>query len=311
MSERVLVTGGSGFIGSALVPALRESGREVLGLARSPSASAAVEALGATPVSGDLMAPDSLTDLSGNVDVVVHLAATPILKMGVMPKVSPFDAVRGSRVDGTRNLLRALEGPSSPRLIVAASAAAYPPGSDRHVETDALWTSNRYGALIAEWEEASRASPSPTVVLRIPPMYGPSLTGGLGAVFLPALVKGKGPKVIGNPVEAGSYMHVDDAVSAILACLEGDAKPEVYNLADDTPVTPMDFAKAASEAFGAKAPSSLPAFMVKLVVGKDLLELFQTPPALDNSHLKERLGWSPRYPDPASGWRAIAEAVGD
>jgi nucleoside-diphosphate-sugar epimerase len=311
MSDRILVTGGSGFVGSALIPALCASGREVLALARSATASATVRELGATPISGDIMDPDSLTDLPTDLDAVVHLAATPIMKMGIMPKVSPFDGVRASRVDGSRNLLGALAGSSRLRLFVAASAAAYPPGPERHSEDDALWAGNKYGALIVEWEVASRSGPFPTVLLRFPPMYGPSLTGGLGAVFLPALTKGKGPKVIGNPGDAGSYLHVDDAVSAILACLDGPPEPGVFNLADDAPVTPMGFAEAASEAFGAKSPSSLPAFMVKLVVGKDLLELFQTPPALDNSHAKDRLGWTPRYPDPAAGWRAIAEAVRD
>jgi len=309
MGDSILVTGGSGFIGSALIPMLLAGGREVLALARSATASARVRELGATVVSGDILNPDSLTDLPLDIDVVIHLAATPIMRMGVMPKVSPFDAVRASRLDGTRNLLGALAGSDRVRLFVSASAAAYPSGPEKHAEGDALWTSNPYGALIAEWETASRDGPFPTVVLRIPPLYGPSLTGGLGAVFLPALEKGKGPKVIGDPDDAGSYLHVDDAVSAIMACVEQSPEPATFNLADDAPVKPMDFARAAADAFGARAPSSLPAFMVKLVVGKDLLDLFQTPPAVDNSLIRERLGWTPRYADAASGWRAIADVM--
>jgi nucleoside-diphosphate-sugar epimerase len=308
VNGQVLVTGGSGFIGSALIGALRADGREVLALARSDASAKTVEKTGASAVRGDVLDPASLEGLPGNLDAVVHLAAVPLVRPGTPPKKSPFDLCRSSRVDGTRNLMRALEA-SPPRVVVSASAGAYPPGSDRRKEDHPLWTENRYGALVEEWERAARSDAFPVVRLRIPPAYGPSTTGGLGAVFLPSLLDGKGPKVIGNPREPGSYAHVDDVVAAILACIDGVEAPAVYNVCDDTPVTPREFAAAASDAFGAGKPSSVPAFLVKLVLGKDLLGLFQTPPPADNGRLKADLGWAPAHPSPADGWRAIAREL--
>ena len=73
-------------------------------------------------------------------------------------------------------------------MVISASAGAYPPGPERHGESDALWVENRYGALIGEWESVARSDAFPVVRLRIPPVYGPSVTGGLGAVFLPGLL---------------------------------------------------------------------------------------------------------------------------
>jgi nucleoside-diphosphate-sugar epimerase len=309
MSDRVLITGASGFVGGAVARELVERGCEVLALARSDASAERVESSGATVVRGDVTDPASLGSLPADLDVVVHLAATPILRPGTPPRRSAFEAVRSSRIEGTRNLVRAVERAAAPRLLVSASAAAYPAGTEKHDEASPLWTDNAYGSFIPEWEAAAESDSFPSVRLRIPPLYGPTDEGGLGAVFLPALRKGKGPKVIGNPELPGSYLHLADAVRAIVACIERCDESDTLNLADDAPVTPMAFARAASEAFGAKAPGKIPAFAVRLIVGKDLLELIRVPPAVDNGRLRERTGWEPRYPDAASGWRAIAEAL--
>jgi nucleoside-diphosphate-sugar epimerase len=309
LSDSILITGGSGFVGRFLIPALVAGGRPVLALARSESAAERVRALGAKPIVADLLDPATLDALPDGIDAVVHLAATPILRPGNPPRKSAFADVRRSRVEGTSNLVRALEKRGGTRLLLSASASAYPAGPEKRREEDPLWTANPYGALIAEWEGAARTDDFPTVCLRFPPMYGPTAEGGLGAVFLPPLLEGKGPKVIGNPTVPGSYLHVEDTVAAILAVLETADGSDVLNLSDDRPVTPMGFAQAAAEAFDARKPGSVPAFLVRLVVGKDLLGLIQTPPATDNARLKERYGWSPRFPDAASGWRAVAEAL--
>jgi nucleoside-diphosphate-sugar epimerase len=310
MGDRVLVTGASGFLGSALVRALLARGDEVHALVRSDEAARRVGSLGATVVRGDVLEPDSLASLPEGLDVAVHLAATPILRAGTPPRRSPFDLVRRSRVEGTRNLVRALERRGPPRILLSASAAAYPPGPERHAEESPLWTDNAYGAFIPEWEAAAESDAFPSVRLRISPIYGPTTEGGLGAVFLPALRAGKGPKVIGDPPDPGSYLHLEDAISAIAACASTCRETDVLNLADDAPVTPMEFARAAATAFGAKAPGKVPALVVRLVVGKDLLELIRTPPAVDGARLRNRLGWAPRYPDVIAGWKAIVTAVG-
>src|SRR5215211_7912503 len=71
---RVFVTGASGWIGSAVVPELLETGHEVLGLARSDDSADRVRALGAEPCRGDLDDPASLAAGAKAADGVVHLA---------------------------------------------------------------------------------------------------------------------------------------------------------------------------------------------------------------------------------------------
>src|SRR5215831_2275131 len=71
---RIFVTGASGHIGSALVPELLDAGHQVVGLARSDSSAAALEAAGAEVRRGDLDDLDGLRDAAVAADGVIHLA---------------------------------------------------------------------------------------------------------------------------------------------------------------------------------------------------------------------------------------------
>jgi nucleoside-diphosphate-sugar epimerase len=71
---RIFVTGASGWIGSAVVPALLEAGHEVVGLARSDASAQRLEAAGAIACLGDLDDPDGLAKAAADSDGVIHLA---------------------------------------------------------------------------------------------------------------------------------------------------------------------------------------------------------------------------------------------
>jgi dihydroflavonol-4-reductase len=117
VSAPVLVTGGSGFVGRAVLDRLVAAGRPVRALARSDDSAAALAAAGAEPVRGDVLEPASLERAADGAEVVYHVA-------GVNGFCFPEPGVlyRGN-VDGTRNVVRAAAAAGVRRVVYTSSAA--------------------------------------------------------------------------------------------------------------------------------------------------------------------------------------------
>ncbi|NBH08075.1 SDR family oxidoreductase [Amycolatopsis sp. SID8362] len=140
---RVFVTGASGWIGSAVVPELLGAGHEVVGLARSDASAAAVEAMGADVLRGDLTDLDTLKNAAASADGVVHLAfghdftriaesietdARAVEALGSAVAGKPFVAASGTPVVAGRPSAEQDEpegfGPLAGRLDIARSVVA-------------------------------------------------------------------------------------------------------------------------------------------------------------------------------------------
>jgi dihydroflavonol-4-reductase len=113
----VLVTGGTGFVGGALVAALAGSGRPVRALTRSEAGVATLAAMGAEPVRGDILDPASLAAAVAGCAVVYHAAGRNAF---CLPDPDELDRVN---VDGTRNVIRAAAGAGVRRIVYTSSAA--------------------------------------------------------------------------------------------------------------------------------------------------------------------------------------------
>src|SRR5918999_6150306 len=113
---RAFVTGGSGFVGRALIPALLRRGHEVRALAHWDQSARVVEAAGATPVLGGLDDRDALRQGMSSCDVVYHLAAH--LEEWGDPAV-----FRRVNVQGTANVVAAATAELVPRLVHGSTEA--------------------------------------------------------------------------------------------------------------------------------------------------------------------------------------------
>lgn len=212
---RVLVTGGTGFLGSHLVETLLEKKAEVACLVRSTSNLRWIEGLPVERVPGSLEDPESLRRAVAGVEVVIHAA-------GVTKAISSVSYDRFNH-QGTRNLLDACvrNGSSLKRFVYVSSLAAAGPSSTRvpRKEIDPPAPVSLYGLSKLRGEEAalSYGSLFPVTVVRPPALFGPRdsdlfelikrIGGGIFATF------GKGERLI-------DLCYVTDAVRGILLAAE-------------------------------------------------------------------------------------------
>jgi len=235
---RVLVTGGTGFLGSHLVEALLEQpGAEVYALVRDPAKPRWLAGVdGVRLLAGDL---DNLPGLPAGLTAVYHLAG--------LTKTHRTTAYYSVNQAGTANLLRALEGQAGPVRFVHLSslAAAGPSEGGRPVtEADTPAPVSPYGRskLLAEDEVLARRDRFSVVILRAAAIYGPRDEDFLE--YLRWVRRGVKP-IIGRQVL--SMLFVRDAVRACLVAGQpGRPSGEVFNIADPRPCTWDDISRIAS-----------------------------------------------------------------
>ena len=228
---RAFVTGGSGFVGGALIERLRSEGWDVRALARSEKAAARVRELGAEPVMGDL---DDLR-IEG-CDVAFHAAA----KVEDWGDPEEFERVN---VRGTQNVVDACRAGGVRRLVHVGTEAALMAGqplvnvdesAPLRPDSPALYPSSK-----AKAEAIVRAADLDTVVVR------PRFVWGRGdTTLLPRLtemVRAGRFRWIGGGRQLTATTHVDNTVEGLwLAATKGPAGG-VYFVTDGEPVVFRDF----------------------------------------------------------------------
>lgn len=255
---RVLVTGGSGFLGSHLIESLLEDpGREVFALVRDPSKPRWLEGIdGVRWLTGDL---ETLPGLPAGLECVFHLA-------GLTKTLRPSEYYTVNR-DGTANLLRALEGQKARlRFVHLSSLAAVGPSSPgRGVrEDDPPRPVSPYGAskLAAEAEVLKRRDRFSVVLLRAAAIYGPRDEDFLE--FFRWIRRGIKPALGRRKVL--SLLYARDAVRACrLAADPSRPSGEVFNIAHPKTSSWDEIGRLAATFLGKKpVPVRLPVWSAYL-----------------------------------------------
>jgi hypothetical protein len=266
--RRWLITGGTGFIGNALVASLLAAGHRVSVLSRRPKlvdrlfggAAAAISSL-------DALAADEAFD------VVVNLAGAPVV--GPPWTTSRKATLLQSRVGTTVTLNDwVARTQTKPSLWIQASAIGYygvrPPGE---VLTEASAHGGGFMAtLCMDWEaEAARAREAGIrqVVLRFGVVLGPG--GALPALLLPHRI-GLGGRM-GDGRQMMSWIHRDDVLALIARAAAMPAMQGIYNATAPEVVSQGEFAKAAGRALHRPVWLPLPAWPLRLLMG-EMAQLF-------------------------------------
>jgi nucleoside-diphosphate-sugar epimerase len=272
------VTGGSGFIGGALVRRLVADGWTVRALARSDASASVIEERGAEPVRGDLDDTASMAAGAAGCEVAFHCAA----HLGDWGSRAEFE--RGN-VQGTRNALAAARQAGVRRFVHVGTEAALLAGqplievderAPLRFDSPALYSSTKARAEDAVIE--ANQDGLETVVVR------PRFVWGRGdTTLLPAMtemVRAGRFAWIGGGRHRTSTTHVDNVVHGLLLGAERGAPAGVYFVTDGEPVVFRDFVTRLLATQGVTPPDrSLPAPVASAVatVGETAWRLLPLP----------------------------------
>ena len=265
--RKVVIAGGSGFIGSALVEALDARDWEVVVLTRSPEQYVGV----ARAVGWDGRSVGRWGAELDRAEALVNLAGRSI---NGRPTQRHREGVLTSRVDSVRVIGEALKKCERPpqTWVQASALGIYGDTGDRICDEDAAFASGYPANVCRAWEDA--LAKAALKGMRVPILRIGFVLGRSGGA-LPVLAKltrwGLGGTA-GSGRQWVSWIHIEDLVAIFLLAIEGESISGAYNAAGPNPVRNRDLMRAIRRALGCIWSPPAPAFAVRLgcwVLGSD------------------------------------------
>ena len=239
----ILVTGGTGFVGSNLVRRLRKADIAVRSIARSPGKAQALKDIGVDVVEGDVTNKILLEKAAEGCERVVHL-------VGIIQQ-TPEATFRSVHVEGTRNVLEAARKAGARHFFFQSALGTRPGAKSEYHKTK--W----------EAEELVRASGIPYTVLRPSLIYGP---GDQFTIRLSEMIR-LSPilPIIGSGKSRVQPIYIEDVVTCIVKAVTSDSfYNEMYEVGGPEQLTYEEVTVAIARAMDVKRPAvHMPLFLVK------------------------------------------------
>ena len=301
---RVFVAGASGAIGSRLVPQLIDRGHEVIGTSRSPGNAEGIRALGAKPVTLDLLDARAVRNavLESEPEAIIN-QATALADVRFSRNLDrSFAQTNRLRTEGTDALLAAAREAGVRRFIAQSFA------SMRYAR-DGGWVKNEDDPLdptpVAGTRETNAAmrhlddavTGADGIALRYGGFYGGSNDG-----LVEPVRKGQFP-IVATGGGFFSFIHLDDASAATVLALE-HGRTGIYNIVDDEPAPVREWLPVLADALGAKPPRHFPRWLARLFAGEPGVMMGAEARGASNAKAKRELGWELRYPSWRQGFAA-------
>ena len=322
---KVFVTGGTGFIGGAVVRQLRARGDEVVCLVRNPEKGKAVADLGCEVAPGDLGDERAIREAMAGCDAVIHAAA--IYEVGI--PASERAAMKEANVGGTERVLEAALEAKIPKVVYVSTVGAFGNTHGKVVDETYEHPGAEFTSCYEQtkWEAHQVAKRLigeglPCVIVQPGGVYGPGDTSSIGQL-LEQFLSGKMP-LIPFPDLGICLSHVEDIAGGIVLALDKGRPGEAYILSG--PVTTVREAiGVVADVSGRKPPKrALPTGLMKALVpiGPLVGKLMGQPPNLRElissadgvtfwasyDKAQAELGYEPRGLE--QGLRATLEAEG-
>jgi len=289
---RVAITGSTGLVGSAVADYLSAGGHEIVRLVRRLSASGENAVLRWDPVKREI---DS-AGLEG-FDAVIHLAGENV-GAGRWTAARKA-AIRDSRLNGTRFLCEALVKLARPpkTLVCASAIGIYGDRGEEPLTEESPAAAGFLPEVCREWEAACAPAARKgirVVALRFGMVLSPK--GGALARMLPLFRAGLGG-VIGGGRQYVSWVALDEIPLILLHALHcGDLSGPV-NAVAPRPVTNLEFTEALGKALSRPTPLPVPAFALRLAVGREMADALLLASARVAPKRLLDTGYAFRFPD--------------
>ncbi len=279
MPSKVVIAGGTGFIGSHLIPYLQKEGHEITILTTKSDfpEQRGIRFFKWNP--GSDPEPDLLAEIAGST-AVINLAGASISKRW---SNSYKNELFQSRIDSTFTLVSAINSTRDPPLLlVNSSAVGYygDRGSEALTEESAPGT-DFLARLATSWEdEAKKVNSYATklVIARFGAVFGTG--GGAFPVLYNLYSKGRGAKFDLNE-NWMSWVHIDDACRAILFLMKKDETSGVYNVTSPNPASKEELQQTMMEELELKSLLKAPKSLIRLIGGEGALtQLYTSEKAL-------------------------------
>jgi len=308
---RVFVAGATGAIGKPLVPMLLAGGHEVVAMTRSAEKADRLRTIGATPVVADGLERRAVVDavVDAKPDVVIHQLTALTGFRDLKHWDREWEQTNRLRTQGTDHLLEGARSAGARRFL-AQSYAGWPyartggpvKSEEDPFDPDPPERMRRTLDAIRYLEDRVLGDADlEGTVLRYGSLYGPGTSLARdGDIF--EMVRRRRFPLVGGGAGMWSFIHVEDAASATLACVE-PGTTGVYNVVDDEPAPVSVWLPELARAIGAKPPMRLPTWLAGLAVGQVGVSMMTRVRAASNAKAKRELDWRLRYPSWREGFR--------
>ena len=275
---RIFVTGGSGFVGSAVVPELRRAGHQVVALARSDASASAVKTAGADVQRGDLADLDVLTRGASSADGVIHL--------GFIHDFANYAKSAETDRAAIHAMAAALAGSNRPLVVTSGTLGAGAPGT--------IGTEDDPGDATRRFSESALDAASPGlrgVVVRL----SPTVHGDGDHGFVPRLIQIAREKGIsgypGEGMNRWSAVHRLDAATLFRLAIETASGGARLHAAADEAISSRTIAEAIGRKLGVPV-QSIPRERVVEHFGW-IGPFFSIDKPASNAKTRDLVGWAP------------------
>ena len=315
---KVCVTGGTGFVGKPLVPAIARLGHEVLAIVRSQSGLATTANVKLLAIT-DLSVENNWVSVLKDADVVVHLAA----RVHVMNDSAsdPLSEFRKVNVEGTLNLARQAAQAGVKRFIFVSSIKVngeLTPANKPFTASDKPCPQDAYGISKYEAEQGllklAEETEMEVVIIRPPLVYGEGVKANFASMMY--AVKRGIPLPLGAIHNKRSFVYIGNLVSLIVRCIDHHAAAnQVFLVSDGEDLSTTELLRACAKALGVKArllsiPQRLLEVIATILGKRDVAQRLCGNLQVDITKTHTMLGWVPPV-SVVDGLKATARSLSE